>query len=79
MNEMNKVQDRACKKVARLMSVRRDRILDPYEETSLRDHLMICLNCRTFDRQLDLLSEFARRYAAGEFYAKPENIGGDRR
>lgn len=62
----------SCKQAARLMSVRRDRSLEPSEEETLRAHLYECLNCQAFDRQLDLLSALARRYAASGATVEPD-------
>ncbi len=59
-------RDLSCKQAARLMSVRRDRALDQTEEIDLRLHLTVCMNCRRFDGQLDVLSELAKRYAAAK-------------
>ncbi len=62
---MKLAQKLSCKEAARLMSMRRDRKLETDEETHLKDHLSICLNCRNFDQQIDILSELAKRFAAG--------------
>ncbi len=64
--EGSEPRDLSCKQAARLMSVRRDRTLDPAEEIDLRQHLTVCMNCRRFDGQLDVLSELAKRYAAAK-------------
>jgi predicted anti-sigma-YlaC factor YlaD len=55
----------SCKAAARLMSFRRDGSLGPDEDAHLERHLLACLNCRNFGRQLDLLAMLAKRYAAG--------------
>ena len=55
-----------------MMSVRRDRALQPFEEQTLRAHLYECLNCQAFDRQLDLLAALVRRYAAGVAIAESD-------
>ncbi len=55
----------SCKAAARLMSVARDRMLSEREKHSLDRHLAECRNCVRFDKQLDFLSELAKRYAAG--------------
>jgi Putative zinc-finger len=56
----------SCKAAARLMSEARDRALTKDEEQSLNNHLAVCKNCVRFDKQLDFLSELAKRYAAGK-------------
>jgi Putative zinc-finger len=60
----------SCKAAARLMSESRDRSLSKVEEQSLNRHLAICKNCVRFDKQLDFLSELAKRYAAGKVDSK---------
>ena len=55
----------SCKAAARLMSFRRDRPLGADEDEHLKRHLLACLNCQNFDRQLDLLAVLAKRYALG--------------
>ena len=62
---MSDVRDLSCKEAGRLMSVRRDRPLVSAEEASLRDHLLVCLNCQSFDRQLDVLAAMAKRFGVG--------------
>lgn len=69
---MSNILDLSCKEAARLMSVRRDRALRSDEETSLRDHLLECLNCQAFDRQLDVLTAMAKRFGVG---VKPKADG----
>jgi hypothetical protein len=54
----------SCKAAARLMSVARDRALSEHEKLNLDQHLAECRNCVRFDKQLDFLSELAKRYAA---------------
>jgi hypothetical protein len=63
----------SCKQAARLMSFKRDRPLKPDEDGELKKHLMVCLNCQNFDRQLDVLEMLAKRYAAG---GSPSLFGG---
>jgi hypothetical protein len=55
----------SCKAAARLMSFRRDRPLGRDEDENLKHHLSVCLNCRNFDHQLDILALLAKRYASG--------------
>jgi Putative zinc-finger len=55
----------SCKAAARLMSEARDRALSEHEKLNLDQHLAECRNCVRFDKQLDFLSELAKRYAAG--------------
>jgi Putative zinc-finger len=53
----------SCKAAARLMSESRDRQLTPQERRCLNAHLTDCGNCIRLNKQLDLLTEVARRYA----------------
>jgi hypothetical protein len=55
----------SCKEAARLMCFRRDRPLDAEEDGLLKMHLVECLNCRNFDKQLDVLAVLTKRYALG--------------
>lgn len=55
----------SCKEAARLMSQRLDRPLTEAEDTALREHLLICGNCRRFEGQLSFLGRAAKRYAKG--------------
>ena len=61
----NPVNDKAmsCKEASKILSVKRDRLLTDDEETQLKNHLAICLYCRNFDGQLDVLAEMAKRFA----------------
>jgi predicted anti-sigma-YlaC factor YlaD len=61
--KMKNEQDMSCKEVSRILSVKRDRPLNAEEETQLKDHLALCLYCRNFDEQLDVLAEMAKRFA----------------
>ena len=53
----------SCQEVSRILSVKRERPLDVEEETQLKNHLAICLYCRNFDAQLDVLADMAKRFA----------------
>lgn len=53
----------SCQEVSRILSVKRDRPLDVEEESQLKNHLAICLYCRNFDAQLDVLADMAKRFA----------------
>ncbi len=44
-----------CRESARLLSTRMDRPLSGKERIALGWHLMICLACRRFDKQMDIL------------------------
>jgi hypothetical protein len=59
------LRDLSCKEAARLMSFKRDRTLSGAEKEELRLHLLECLNCQNFDRQLDVLAELAKKFASG--------------
>ncbi len=65
MNPPEGLRDLSCKEAARLISFRRDRPLSDAEKEELRLHLLECLNCQNFDRQLDVLAELAKRFASG--------------
>ena len=65
-NKTETLEDISCKQAARLMSVRRDRLLSAFEQVALTEHLQVCRNCQRFDSQLDFLSALAKRYAVGE-------------
>ena len=53
----------SCQEVSRILSVKRDRPLDVEEEAQLKNHLAICLYCRNFDAQLDVLADMPKRFA----------------
>lgn len=46
---------RACRRATELLSQKLDRPLRLGERLSLRVHLMMCLNCRRCDEQLQLM------------------------
>jgi Putative zinc-finger len=54
----------SCKAAARLMSESRDRKLTVQEKRCLDAHLADCGNCLRLNKQLDVLTDVARRYAA---------------
>lgn len=53
----------SCKQASKILTVKRDRPLTDEEEALLKNHLAICLYCRNFDAQLDVLAEMAKRFA----------------
>jgi hypothetical protein len=53
----------SCKEAARLLSKRRDYPLVDEDEKGLQHHLSLCVNCRSFDQQIDVLSELAKLFA----------------
>jgi predicted anti-sigma-YlaC factor YlaD len=61
--ETKKQRDLSCKEAARLLSKRRDLALIDEDEKSLEHHLSLCVNCRNFDQQMDVLSELAKLFA----------------
>jgi predicted anti-sigma-YlaC factor YlaD len=61
--KMKNEQDMSCKQASKILSVKRDRPLTDEEKTQLKNHLAICLYCRNFDGQLDVLAEMAKRFA----------------
>jgi hypothetical protein len=55
----------SCREATRLMSESRERELAASERLSLAMHKAICAACRNFERQLPVLGELMRRFAAG--------------
>ena len=62
--KMKNEQAMSCKQVSTILSMKRDRPLTDEEELQLKNHLAICLYCRNFDAQLDVLAEMAKRFAS---------------
>lgn len=54
----------SCRDSTALMSQARDRRLTVRERLALRLHWVMCAACRRFNRQMDVLREAARRFAA---------------
>lgn len=54
----------SCRDSTELMSEARERPLTRRERLALRLHWAICAACRRFDRQIDVLRDAARRFAA---------------
>ena len=63
---MKNEQVMSCKQASKILSVKRDRLLSAEEELQLKNHLAICLYCRNFDGQLDVLAEMAKRFAVAQ-------------
>ncbi len=61
--KMKNEQAMSCKQASQILSIKRDRPLSEDEELRLKNHLALCLYCRTFDGQLDVLAEMAKRFA----------------
>jgi predicted anti-sigma-YlaC factor YlaD len=61
--KMKNEQAMSCKEVSKILSMKRDRPITDEEEAQLKNHLAICLYCRNFDGQLDVLAEMAKRFA----------------
>lgn len=55
---------KSCLEATRLMSEAEERPLQLPERLSLAFHTAICSGCRNFGRQMPLLREAMRRYAA---------------
>lgn len=51
-----------CKQASKLMSQAQDRDISLRERLSLRFHLLFCLGCRNFSRQLEVMRAACRRY-----------------
>ena len=56
----------SCRQASRLISLRMDRPLTPWEQTKLAIHLWLCGNCKNFSEQLGLLRQAARKAGRGE-------------
>lgn len=54
----------SCKQATELMSQSQDQRLGLRERFALRMHLLMCLGCRNFDRQLVFLRRAADRLVA---------------
>jgi predicted anti-sigma-YlaC factor YlaD len=52
-----------CKEVHRLASERLDRELSIGERARVRLHLLVCIGCRNFDRQMRLIRGAMRRFS----------------
>jgi predicted anti-sigma-YlaC factor YlaD len=64
-----------CKEVHRLTSERLDRELSIVERVRVRLHLLLCIGCRNFDRQMRLIRDAMRRFSiddATERESKPK-------
>jgi len=53
-----------CKDASHLISERQEHPLSLRERWALRLHLWLCVSCRRFARQIDLLRQAIRTYAA---------------
>lgn len=53
-----------CRQSTELMSQARERPLTRRERLALYLHWALCAACRRFDRQMDVLREATRRFAA---------------
>lgn len=51
---------RSCRRATQLLSIRRDRPLVMSERVWLRIHLAVCIHCRRFSQQVDLISDMMR-------------------
>lgn len=55
----------SCHESTRLLSQAQERRLTFGERAALRVHLAICVGCRNFSRQMDILHRVSRAYAQG--------------
>ncbi|MEO6747937.1 MAG: zf-HC2 domain-containing protein [Caldimonas sp.] len=55
----------SCKEVTEMCSAELERPLGTGEALSLRMHLMMCSGCTNFRKQMKLLRQTTRAYAAG--------------
>ena len=53
-----------CKDASHLISERQEHRLSMRERWALRLHLWLCISCRRFARQIELLREAIRAYSA---------------
>ena len=53
---------RSCKETSKLLSDAQERQLGIAEQLGLKLHLLFCLGCRNFRRQLAFIRTAARRY-----------------
>lgn len=53
---------RTCKEVHRLTAEAMDRKLGPGDYVAMRLHLFICIHCRRFTRNMELLRAAIRRF-----------------
>lgn len=56
----------SCRKASELLSRAYDRPLRDDEVEALRHHLDLCLRCRNFGKQLEVIDRAAKRFAAGK-------------
>lgn len=55
----------SCHESTRLLSQAQERRLTFGERAALRVHLAMCVGCRNFSRQVDILRRVSRAYAQG--------------
>ncbi len=55
----------SCHESTRLLSQAQERRLTLGERAALRVHLAMCVGCRNFSRQMDILHRVSRAYAQG--------------
>lgn len=53
-----------CRQAARLMQLECDRKLKVGEKTALMLHLAVCVHCRRYRRQLEMLNRSLKDYSA---------------
>jgi len=54
-----------CQQATRLLSDAQERELSLMDRASLKLHVMMCLGCRNFAKQMGILREIAHEYAKG--------------
>lgn len=62
-----------CREVTQLCSRELDERLTLGQRLSLRVHLLMCIGCSNFRRQMFTLHDAARRYAGGEAVSTSED------
>lgn len=71
---------KTCAEITELLSESQDRTLSFAEEFAARTHLMMCVGCRRYKKQLTFLREAMRAYAGGQpDKKKPDTSGPDSR
>ncbi len=56
----------SCKNATRLASEKLDRALSLRERLALRVHMLMCVGCSRFERQLDFMRHAMGRYGRGD-------------
>jgi hypothetical protein len=63
-----------CQEFARLASEMQDRPIGPFQKLHVRIHLLMCVFCRRFAKQIELIHSLSR--SAGRFDPRSPLAGG---